>query len=148
MKELYTNEIMSFAAHIPHIGTLTGAEGSGEAHSKLCGSRISVRLNMKDGVVCEFSQQVKACLVGQASASMIGHNIIGSTRKELADIREQVRTMLEEGGQPPIGKWQAFALLVPVRNYKSRYSTVLIAFDAVLEAIDRAIAEKVGSRQV
>lgn len=142
MKELYTNEIMSFAAHIPHIGVLADAQGQGMAHSKLCGSRIKVTLNMEKGVVSEFAQNVKACLVGQASASMVGQNIIGCTRLELADTREDVRIMLEEGGKPPVGKWDAFALLEPVRNYKSRYSTVLIAFDAALEAIDMAQAKK------
>ncbi len=139
MKELNTSEIMSFAAHIPHIGDLPGAQGQGLAHSKLCGSKISVKLNISNGKVCAFSQQVKACLVGQASASIVGHNIIGSTRSEVAQARETVRFMLEEEGELPTGKWADFALLVPVRNYKSRYSTVLIAFDAVLEAMDMAL---------
>jgi len=138
MKELYTNEIMSFAAHIPHIGTLAGAQGVGEAHSKLCGSRISVWLDVKNGAVSNFSQQVKACLVGQASASMLAANIIGCSRQEISETREKVRLMLEEEGEAPTGKWAAYGLLIPVRNYKSRFSTVLIAFDAVLEAIDMA----------
>ncbi len=142
MKELYTNEIMSFAAHIPHIGTIEGAQGSGSAHSKLCGSRINVWLNMENGVVGQFSQEVKACLVGQASASMLGHNIIGCSRQEIAKIREIVRIMLEEEGAAPTGKWQAFELLIPVRNYKSRFSTVLIAFDAVLDAMNMALENK------
>lgn len=142
MKELYTSEIMSFAAHIPHIGTLEGAQGHASAHSRLCGSRISVWLNMQDGVVSDFSQEVKACLVGQASASILGHKIIGSTRSELMEIREIVRLMLEEQGAPPVGKWQDYALLAPVHNYRSRYSTVLIAFDAALEAIDMALTDK------
>jgi len=138
MKELYTSEIMSFAANIPYIGTLPSAQGRGLAHAKLCGSKISVWLNIQNGEVCDFSQQVKACLVGQASASILGHNIIGSTYKEVDELRETVRCMLEEEGEPPVGKWADFALLVPVRNYKSRYSTVLIAFDAVLEAMEMA----------
>ncbi len=142
MKELYTSEIMSFAAHIPHIGSLAGAQGQGVAHAKLCGSKISVWLNISNGEVCDFSQQVKACLVGQASASILGHNIIGSTYKEVDQVREIVRVMLEEDGEPPAGKWADFALLVPVRHYKSRYSTVLIAFDAVLDAMEQALDRK------
>jgi len=135
MKELYTKEIMSFAAHIPSIGVLKGAQGSGTAHSRLCGSRINVTLNMAGGRVSEFAQEVKACLVGQAASSIIGHQILGVCHDELALVREQVRVMLEEEGAPPDGKWGDFALLVPVRKYRSRYSTVLIAFDAVLEAM-------------
>ncbi|MCF6198948.1 MAG: iron-sulfur cluster assembly scaffold protein [Hyphomicrobiaceae bacterium] len=142
MKELYTSEIMSFAARIPHIGTLPDAQGQGVAHARLCGSKISVWLNISNGQVCDFSQQVKACLVGQASASILGHHIMGATRSEIRQTRETVRVMLEEGGEPPVGKWADFALLVPVRNYKSRYSTVLIAFDAVLEAMELALDSK------
>lgn len=140
MKELYTPEIMSYAAHIPHIGELPDPHGRGSAHSRLCGSRISVSLKMQDGRVSAFAQQVKACLVGQAASSIIAHNIIGARRDELVELREQVRSMLEEGSEPPGGKWRDFALLTPVRAYKSRYSTVLIAFDAVLEAMDNALA--------
>ncbi len=147
MKELYTSEIMSFAAHIPHIGELEGAEGHGKARSRLCGSSLEVRLNMKAGVVSDFSQQVRACLVGQASAAILGHRIIGSSRAEIAGLREQVRLMLEEEAPPPEGKWQDFALLAPVHKYKSRYSTVLIIFDAVLEAMDMALAKE-GNRDV
>ncbi len=142
MKELYTNEIMSFAAHIPHIGTIKGAQGTASAHSKLCGSRINVWLNIEEGVVTQFSQEVKACLVGQASASMLGHKLLGSSRPEIAQTRETVRLMLEEEGGAPTGKWQAYGLLIPVRNYKSRISTVLIAFDAVLKAMDMALENK------
>ncbi len=141
MKELYTSEIMAFAAHIPHIGRLSGAKGHGRARSRLCGSRIEVWLDMKEGVVSAFSQEVRACLVGQASASMIGHQIMGSSRPELAQTRETVRLMLEGQGEAPGGKWRDFALLAPVHNYKSRHSTVLIAFDAVLAAMDMALSE-------
>ena len=142
MKELYTPKIMSLAAHIPHIGQLAGAQGQGSAKSKLCGSCINVWLNVKEGRVCDYSQQVKACLVGQASASIVGHNITGSSRDELAQLRETVRIMLEEEGEPPEGKWSDFAVLLPVRQYKSRYSTVLIVFDAALEAMDMALLTK------
>ena len=121
------------------IGSIEGAQGSGRAHSKLCGSRINVWLNMEKGVVEQFAQEVKACLVGQASASMLGHNIIGCSRDEIAQTREIVRLMLEEQGPAPTGKWRAYELLIPVRNYKSRFSTVLIAFDAVLDAMDMAL---------
>ena len=142
MKELYTTEIMSFAAHIPHIGRLTGAQGQGSAHSRLCGSSISVWLNMEEGVVSAFSQEVKACLVGQASASILGQKIIGSSQAEIRELRETVRIMLEEQGRAPTGKWQSFSLLAPVHHYKSRYSTVLIAFDAILLAMEMAVAGK------
>lgn len=147
MKELYSRDIMAFAANIPCVGRLSAPAGQGMAHSRLCGSRISVSLNMDGEVVGEYAQEVRACLVGQAAAAIVGHNIIGSSRREIADIRERVRLMLEEGCEAPDGKWSDFALLAPVRKYKSRYSTVLIVFDAVIEAMDMAASSRETSSE-
>jgi len=144
MKELYTKEVMAYAANIPHIGVLADADGAGEAHSKLCGSRIRVGVRLEEGRVSAFAQEVKACLVGQASASMLGGLVIGLRRAQIEAARRQVAQMLKEEGEPPEGPWTDYALLSPVRNYPSRIPTVLLAFDAVLRAMDDADARAQG----
>jgi NifU-like protein involved in Fe-S cluster formation len=137
---------MSYAAHIPLIGTIDRAMGEGTAHSRLCGSRIEVTLDLADGRVSRFAQQVKACIVGQAAAAMLAEQILGLTRAEIAEGREQVRRMVGEG-MLPAGRWAAFALLEPVRAYPSRHATVLLPFDAALRAIDAAVASPVAGDQ-
>jgi NifU-like protein involved in Fe-S cluster formation len=147
MKELYSSEIMALAANIPAIGRLPRAQGEGEAHSRLCGSHISVTLEMENGAVSRFAQEVKACLVGQASASIMGRNILGCEIGEMEKLREKLRLMLEEDGPPPDGKWADYALLEPVRNYKSRHSTLLIAPDAALAAMRMAAQKAMGGNE-
>ena len=138
MKELYTPQIMALAANIPASGCLAAYMGEASLHSRLCGSRLRVTLDIEDGKVSRFGQEVKACLVGQASAAIIGGNILGCKREEIVRLHEQLRLMLEENAPPPNGKWAGYALLEPVRNYSARHSTLLMAPAAVIHAMEMA----------
>jgi NifU-like protein involved in Fe-S cluster formation len=135
LNDLYNQRILELAAHIPLIGKLENADASATANSRLCGSTISVELKAENKVVTGFAQDVKACALGQAAASIMGHNIIGSSFQELKDLRESVFKMLKENGEPPQGKWIDIRVLEPVREYKARHASTLLAFDAVVDAI-------------
>ena len=95
---------------------------------------------MGNGKVVDFAHDVKACALGQASSSIMARNVIGSTPQELRDIRETVRKMLKENGAPPTkGKWADVAILEPVRDYKARHASILLTFDAVVDALDKTV---------
>ena len=136
LNEIYNKKILELAGNIPAIGRLPHPDASATAHSKLCGSTVTIDLSMKDGVVSDFAHEVKACALGQASSSIMARHIIGSTPDELRHLREDVRKMLKENGMPPQGKWADIAVLEPVRDYKARHASTLLTFDAVVKAID------------
>jgi len=140
LDNVYNSRILELAADIPHLGRLPHPDGSATAHSRLCGSTITVDLTVRDGRVAEFAQQVKACALGQASASILARHVVGSTPEELRALRERMRKMLKEDGPPPEGKWADAAILEPVRNYKARHGSTLLVFDAVVDALDKCEA--------
>lgn len=140
LDNVYNSRILELAADIPHLGRLPHPDASATAHSRLCGSTITVDLTVRDGRVAEFAQQVKACALGQASASILARHIVGSTPEELRALRERMRKMLKEDGPPPEGKWADAAILEPVRNYKARHGSTLLVFDAVVDALDKCEA--------
>lgn len=135
INDIYNKRILGFAADIPHLGRLASPDASAVAHSKLCGSKVTVDLKMKDGVVTDFGQDVKACALGQASSSVMGRHVIGSTADELKELKARMYAMLKEGGEPPTGKWAEFEAFVPVRDFKARHASTLLTFDAVTDAI-------------
>lgn len=141
LDDLYNGRILEIAANIPFTKRLESPDATANAHSKLCGSRIAVDLNMEGDVVTAYGQEVKACLLGQTSAAVMGQYIVGSTAAELREIGQQMRRMLKEGGVPPSGKWADLAVLQPVRDYKARHTSTLLVFDAVEDAI-RQIEQK------
>lgn len=135
LDDIYSNRILELSAAIGQTERLTSPDATARAHSKLCGSTVIVDLNMQDGVVSDYGQSVKACLLGQAAASVMGREIIGSTPDELREVAAQVRCMLKENGAPPTGRWEDLAVLEPIRDYKARHPSTLLVFDAVLDAL-------------
>ena len=136
LNDVYNKRILELAAEIPRLGRLPHPDASATAHSKLCGSTVTVDLVLRDGQVADFAHDVKACALGQASSSIMARNIVGSTPEELRALRDGVRRMLKENAPPPeAAKWADIAVLEPVREYKARHSSTLLTFDAVVDAI-------------
>jgi NifU-like protein involved in Fe-S cluster formation len=144
LDNVYNRRILELAADIPRLGRLQRADASATAHSKLCGSTITVDLAVNEDRIADFAQDVKACALGQASASIMARNIIGATPAELRELRQQVRKMLKENGPPPEGRWADVAVLEPVRNYKARHASTLLVFDAVVDALDKIEAVRLA----
>ena len=136
LNDVYNKRIIELAGTIPRIGRLQDPGASATAHSRLCGSTVTVDLKMDGDTVTDFAHEVKACALGQASSSIMARNVIGSKADELRNLRETVRKMLKENGEPPReGKWADIAVLEPVRDYKARHASTLLTFDAVVDAI-------------
>jgi NifU-like protein involved in Fe-S cluster formation len=136
--DVYNARILEFAGNIPCIGRLDDPDATARAHSKLCGSTVTVDLKLEDGKVSDFGHDVRACALGQASSSIMARNIIGSTPEELRDLRRAMWSMLKEGGPPPNGRWEDLKFLEPVRDYKARHASTMLTFDAVIDALTKA----------
>jgi NifU-like protein involved in Fe-S cluster formation len=143
LNDVYNRRIIELAGNIPRLGRLEQPDASARAHSKLCGSTVTVDLTMNGDEVTDFAHEVKACALGQASSSIMGRNIVGAKADELRALRETVRKMLKENGAPPgEGRWSDIAVLEPVRDYKARHASTLLTFDAVVDAIGQVEAKR------
>ena len=142
LSEVYNKRILELAGNIPRLGRLATPDASATAHSRLCGSTVTVDLRMDGDTVTDFAHEVKACALGQASSSIMARHIIGAKAPELRKLRETVRKMLKENGSPPDGSWADIAVLEPVRDYKARHASTMLTFDAVVSAIDQIEAKR------
>jgi NifU-like protein involved in Fe-S cluster formation len=141
-EDIYSQRILELAAAMPRTARLSEPEATATAHSKLCGSRVTIDLAMEGEVVSDYGQNVKACLLGQAASSVMGREIVGSSAEELREVGATMRKMLKAGGPPPQGRWSDLAVLEPVRDYKARHASTLLVFDAVEEAIAKIEASR------
>jgi NifU-like protein involved in Fe-S cluster formation len=136
LNHIYSQSILDFAANIPLLGALPDADAWATAHSKLCGSTVSVQLKIEGNLITAFAHEVRACVLGQASSSIMAHNVVGSTVAELRQVRDEVREMLTMVGPPLSGRWAALALFGPARELKARHASILLPFDAVVDALN------------
>ena len=133
--DVYNKKILALAGNIGRIGRLDSPDASATAHSRLCGSIVTVDIRMEGDVITDFAHEVKACALGQASSSVMAQNIVGSTASELRALRDTMLAMLKENGAPPQGRFAELKYLEPVRDYKARHGSTMLTFDAVVDAI-------------
>ncbi|MCX7324807.1 MAG: iron-sulfur cluster assembly scaffold protein [Hyphomicrobiales bacterium] len=145
LSDVYNKRILELAANIPRIGRLAAPDATAVAHSKLCGSKVTVDITMDGDRVADFAHEVKACALGQASSSIMAHHVVGSSAAELRAVRDAVRRMLKEGGDPPSGDWAELEVLLPVRDYKARHASTLLTFDAVVDALSQVESRRAAS---
>lgn len=148
LEDIYADKLLALAAAISRTHRLACPDATASAHSKLCGSTVAVDVDFDGDTITDFGQEVKACLLGQASASVVAREIVGTSIGEFREVASQMRDMLKAGGSPPTGRWSDLALLEPVRDYRARHPSTLLVFDALETAIDkheRAEAAGLGS---
>jgi NifU-like protein involved in Fe-S cluster formation len=145
MDDLYHPRILELAADIPHVGRLENPDGAATKVSRVCGSVVTVELNLKDGVVSEIAVHPKACALGQATTGVLAMHAIGATPAEIREARDALRAMLKDGAPPPTGRFWELRHLEGVREYPPRHTSTMLAFDAAVEALEQA-REKVAAK--
>ncbi|MBL4813741.1 MAG: iron-sulfur cluster assembly scaffold protein [Rhodobacteraceae bacterium] len=136
--KLYSTRILALAADIPHLTRLASPDGTARRRAPLCGSTVTVDLKLSDGVINAFGQDVKACALGQASASVFGTVSIGLDQATVARGRAELLAMLSQNAPPPGAPFEGMHVLEPAREFKNRHASILLVFDATLEAFAQA----------
>ena len=139
--KLYSNRILALAATMPHAGRLAEPDASAMRRSPVCGSKVTVDVTMRDGMITEFAQDVKACALGQAAASITGQNILGATPENIKKARDQLKIMLKDGGPIPDPPFEGFEVLTPAVEYKNRHESILLVLQAASDACDKALVK-------
>jgi len=145
LDDIYNKRILEFAGSIPRLGRLAAPDASATAHSRLCGSTVTVDLKMDGDVVSDFSHEVKACALGQASSSIMAQHVVGANAAELRGVRDAMFKMLKENGPAPEGRFGDLKFLEPVRDYKARHASTMLTFDAVVDAVGQIEAKRAAA---
>lgn len=140
--KLYSQRILALAAEIPHTDRLEAPDATAKKRSPLCGSTVTVDVKLEDGKVAAFGQDVKACALGQAAASVLGQAVIGRTRAEIETARDQLKAMLKTDGPVPDAPFEGLEVLLPARDYKNRHASILLALEATSAAMQDAEAAR------
>ncbi len=137
--DLYSARILKLAANMPGAGRLAAPHGTAQRTAKLCGSRVTVDVVLDDaGRVSDFAQDVSACALGQAAAAVLGASVLGADLPEIEMAGAGLRAMLQDGGDPPVGRFCDLAMLEPVKDFPARHASTLLAFEAAAEAVRQA----------
>lgn len=138
LMKLYSARILALAADVPRLERLQSPSGTAHRRAPLCGSNLTVDVTLENGVITDFGQDVKACALGQAAASVVASNIIGCTRADVQAARDALAAMLEANGPAPQAPFEELKVLLPAREFKNRHASILLCLNATLDALDAA----------
>ena len=132
---LYAKELLRLAAAATGAGRLADFDAEGSAHNPTCGDRVGVTLKLDEaGRIAAVAHETSACVLAQASASILGAHLAGADAAAVADLRAAVASMLREGDLPP-PPFGDYAALQGAATYRNRHTCVLLPIDAVLNAL-------------
>ncbi len=138
--EIYHNRVLELAANIPNVKRLSNPDGTAHKVSRVCGSTIDVDVILDDaGRIAEIGFDPKACVLGQTSTSVLSAHAIGKSLEDIVKVRDEFRAMLKEGAPPPEGDFWELRHLQGVRDYPQRHTSTLLAFEAVITAMEQAL---------
>lgn len=135
--KLYSARILALAAEIPRHGRLDAPDATVKRRAPLCGSTVTVDLNVTDGRISDYAAEVKACALGQAAASVVGGAIVGCTTEQVVAARDALKDMLKNGGPVPAAPFDGLEVLQPARDYKNRHASILLTLEASVEALEQ-----------
>ena len=132
--ELYSNQILALAANIPLLERISSPHATITNRTKLCGSIITIDLNMNNNIIQDYAHEVKACALGQASASILANGIIGKTSEQIINVRDAVFLMLN-GSSYSLDIFPQYHILTPASEFKNRHDSIMLSLNAAVKAI-------------
>jgi NifU-like protein involved in Fe-S cluster formation len=142
MTDAYSSAVLRLAADIPNLGRLDAPDASVRKVSRICGSALTLDIQLDAaGRIADLGLEVEACALGQASASVFSANAIGADEAEIIAARDALKAMLQQDGPMPQGRFAALEALEGARAYRQRHGSILLAFEAGVEAMAAARAK-------
>lgn len=134
-EDLYQKGLLRLAAAAHGAGRLEAPCCTGRAANAMCGDAVifDARIDAARRITAS-ANELKGCVLVQASASLLAENAAGRSADEIAALRAEVAAMLE-GAAPPEGVWAGYKVFKPAAAYRSRHSCVLLPLDALLAAL-------------
>ncbi|MCP2678054.1 iron-sulfur cluster assembly scaffold protein [Maricaulaceae bacterium NA33B04] len=145
MSDPYSNGVLELAANIPHLGRLDAPDARVHKVSRICGSELTLDITVDDeGRISALGLELQACALGQASASAFARGALGARLEDVEAARDGLKAMLQEGGDPPTGRFEALAALQPAASYRQRHGSILLAFEAAVDALRTLSSDRVA----
>jgi nitrogen fixation NifU-like protein len=90
MYDMYRENILDHGMHPRNRGILDPADVDFEGHNPLCGDRLRLTLRVdENNRITEVGWDGAGCAISQASASMLGEEILGKTLDEVKKISKE-----------------------------------------------------------
>jgi nitrogen fixation NifU-like protein len=140
LNELYQEVILDHNRRPRNFGALATATHRANGHNPLCGDRLTLALDVKDGVIADVKFDGNGCAISKASASLMTDAIKGKTTDDATTLFQAFHTMVttpmdQDVDESSVGK---LAVLAGVREFPTRVKCASLAWHTLMAALSGA----------
>lgn len=137
LTELYQELVLDHNSRPRNFRKVSTANHTAEGYNPLCGDRVTVFVEIEDGIVKDIGFQGTGCAISRASASMMTESVKGKSleeaRKLFEKFHDQVAGASSHDHDQDLGDLEAFA---GIREYPSRVKCAVLGWHTLKAAID------------
>jgi nitrogen fixation NifU-like protein len=140
LRDLYQEVILDHNKRPRNFRVLERANRTAEGYNPLCGDRLTIYLDVEDGIVRGVSFEGTGCAISKASASMMTDSVKGRTVAEAERMFEEFHRMVTSptDEEPPIGQLGKLAVFAGVREFPARVKCASLAWHTLHVALGEA----------
>ncbi len=137
LRELYQEIIIDHNNNPRNHREMVDATSQARGFNPLCGDKLTVYLQIKDGVLHDITFLGCGCAISQASASLMTDALKGKTVEEAHDLFERFHTMLTSDADMPLTSMDKLSVLAGVRTFPARVKCATLAWHTLDAALKK-----------
>jgi len=141
LRELYQEIIIDHNRDPHNHREMAEATSQARGFNPLCGDKLTVYLQVADGIVQDISFVGCGCAISQASASLMTDALQGKTLLQAHELFERFHTMLTTDEEVPALSLDKLTVLAGVRAFPARVKCATLAW----HTLDAALKKEEGT---
>ncbi|HTM22048.1 MAG TPA: SUF system NifU family Fe-S cluster assembly protein [Kofleriaceae bacterium] len=135
LRDLYQEFILDHGRRPRNKHALDHANRGGEGYNPLCGDRLTLQLEVKDGVIVDAGFTGSGCAISTASASTMTEAVKGKTVAEAEKLFHEFHTLVTTGGPADEDLLGNLAVFGGVSEFPMRVKCATLAWHTLQHAL-------------
>ncbi|MBP1622338.1 MAG: system NifU family Fe-S cluster assembly protein [Acidobacteria bacterium] len=138
LRDLYQEVILDHHKKPRNFHKLENANRRADGYNPLCGDKLSVYMQVENGVIRDIGFVGAGCAISTASASMMTESLKGKTEAEAKAVFERYHELVtnHSGSQPDPAALGKLAVFSGVREYPVRVKCATLAWHTMHAALE------------
>jgi nitrogen fixation NifU-like protein len=135
LRDLYQEVILDHNKKPRNFRSIDPCSHHADGYNPLCGDKVTVFLDVKDGIIQDVAFQGSGCAISTASASLMTEALKGKPVADVEPLFETFHDTVTGTAEPSAGLGK-LSILAGVRDYPSRVKCATLAWHALRAALE------------
>lgn len=146
LRDLYQEVILDHSRHPRNFFAMQSASGHADGVNPLCGDKVSVYVDVQDGVIKDISFQGSGCAISKASASLMTDMVKGKTVVAAQNLFHHFHNLVTgEPAEINLDELEKLSVFSGVKEYPARVKCASLAWHTMRSALNPKDPKKIST---